>query len=344
MTLGDRLQRIWYADAPPPLLLRSLSAVYGAIAALRRRRHETANDSRRRPGAPVVVVGNITVGGTGKTPLVIWLVQALQGRGYRPGVVSRGYGGSAGDACLDVTVRCDPAETGDEPLLIARRTGVPVAVCRDRLKAARRLVDQGVDVVVSDDGLQHYRLGRDFEIVVLDGERRLGNGRLLPAGPLREPATRLATVDAVVVNGAGRARPGELEMRLVGHEIVRLHDGETRPLASLAGERWHAVAGIGNPGRFFATLRGAGLEVIPHPLPDHADIRREQLVFGDGLPVLMTEKDAVKCRGFGSGERWMLPVRAELSAPGALLNRLWPALRRSAGAARSRKDDGQETA
>jgi tetraacyldisaccharide 4'-kinase len=206
----------------------------------------------------------------------------------------------------------DPAQVGDEPALIAIRTGVPVAVGANRPAAARLLLDEGVDVVIADDGLQHYALARDVEVCVVDGARRLGNGRLLPAGPLREAASRLGEVDFVVCNG-GQPRANEIPMRLVADAAVSLAgDAMRKPLAAFAGCRVHAVAGIGHPQRFFDTLRGFGIDVIGHSFPDHHRYVSSDLAFGDDLPVLMTEKDAVKCRGFAGANRWAVPGAAEL--------------------------------
>ena len=286
-----------------------------------------------RLGVPVIIVGNLSVGGSGKTPLVIWLVTQLRSAGYSPGVVLRGYGGSAArhDRPVLVQTGSDTGLVGDEAVLLRARTAAPVAVCRDRVRAARLLADEGVSVIVSDDGLQHLALARNFEIAVIDGERGLGNGYLLPAGPLREPSERLGQVDAVVVNGEGSFRAGPegtagiFTMRLTGERLVPFAGGsEPKALSSLAGRRVHAVAGIGHPQRFFAQLRAAGLAVIEHPFPDHHRYRAEELVFGDQLPVLMTEKDAVKCRTLAGPNYWYLPVAATFAEAEAatLLGRL----------------------
>jgi tetraacyldisaccharide 4'-kinase len=273
------------------------------------------------------------VGGSGKTPLVIWLAQQLRERGLRPGVVLRGYGGSAarGRVAQLVAADSDVGVVGDEALVLRARSGVPVAVGRDRAGAAQLLLAAGVDVIIADDGLQHLRLARDFEIAVVDAERGVGNGYLLPAGPLREPAARLSTVDAVVLNGEGTESFGlagvkrAYVMRLSG-EWLRTLAGteELMALSSLAGRRVHAIAGIGNPQRFFAQLAAAGLEVVAHAFPDHHRYRAAELEFGDELPLLMTEKDAVKCRPYAAANRWYLPVAASFSGTdgSALLARL----------------------
>ena len=257
----------------------------------------------------MVVVGNLSVGGTGKTPLVCWLVARLQEWGFQPGVVTRGYGGSSENVLL-VDSSADPSIVGDESLLLVRRTGVPVAIGRDRPSAAQLLVNAGCDVVVSDDGLQHYALARDCEIVVVDGERRFGNGWLLPAGPLRESEARLRRVDAVVVNGGRAQLEGALSMRLEAKDALSLIGGAIKNLREFAGHSVHAVAGIGNPERFFNMLREYGIEVVGHPLPDHARLQAADISFPDGRPVLMTEKDAVKCAAFAGAQHWYVPVTA----------------------------------
>ncbi|WP_299687852.1 tetraacyldisaccharide 4'-kinase [Hydrocarboniphaga sp.] len=306
------LQRRWYSQQSAPLLLTPLSRLYGAITDARRHRLESA----RVPLAlPVIVVGNISLGGTGKTPFVIWLVEHLRDWGWRPGVISRGYGGRAPQYPFRVEAGSDPALVGDEPLLIALRTGVPVVVDPDRVAAARLLIASGeVDVLIADDGLQHYRLPRQLEFCVVDGARGVGNGALLPAGPLREPPSRLSNVDLVVVNGAGfDGGPESVRFDLRTGRLRSLVSGEPRTLADFAGSAVHAIAGIGNPLRFFASLESAGLRVHRHAFDDHHRYRPQDLAFGDGLPVLMTEKDAVKCHAFAQGHWWALPVSAELS-------------------------------
>ncbi|PWK92949.1 tetraacyldisaccharide 4'-kinase [Fulvimonas soli] len=310
MAIEDTLASAWYGDARPPWWTRPLAALYGGVAACRRRLYGSGLLRSECLPVPVLVVGNLTAGGTGKTPLTIALAEALRERGRRPGVVSRGYGGRRRGPLL-LGDEPDPAEVGDEPCLI-RAAGVPVAVGRDRPAAARLLAEAGCDVVIADDGLQHYRLARDVEICVVDGARRFGNGRLLPAGPLREPLARLRTVDFVVCNGA--AMEGAATMRLEGAEAVALAGGARRPLADFAGRAVHAVAAIGNPQRFFDALRARGIEVIGHAFPDHHAFAPADLAFGDDRPVLMTDKDAVKCRRFAQPHWWRVPVRAELPA------------------------------
>jgi len=311
--IRDWLERRWYSAEPAPLALRPLAALYGAVAD---RLASSRKAAAIRLPVPVVVVGNISIGGTGKTPLTIWLVEQAIALGYRPGVVSRGYGGRAAVYPLRVDATTDPGLCGDEPALIARRTQVPVAVAPDRVAAARLLIERdGVDLVIADDGLQHVRLARDLELCVIDGTRGLGNGARLPAGPLRDSPARLAAVDAVIVNGRlaaalpGHGRP-QLAMRLAVERAVNLLGGETRPLAAFAGQTVHAVAGIGHPPRFFAALQAAGLVVIPQPFPDHHRYAPADLAFDDAQPLLMTEKDAVKCAPFARAHWWTVPADA----------------------------------
>lgn len=321
MSVQSWFNRIWYGHARPPWWLVPPSLVYGAVAAARRLAYAGRLRRVTRIACPVVVVGNLSVGGTGKTPLVCWLVARLQDHGYRPGVVTRGYGGSARHP-RRASVADDPRCVGDEAVLLAQRTAVPVAVGRDRPAAARLLVEAGCDVIVSDDGLQHYALARDCELVVIDGGRRFGNGWLLPAGPLRETPARLRAADATVVNGGGAALPGAFCMRLEAQHAVALRGGETRPLQTWAGVAVHAVAGIGHPERFFNLLRSYGIDVVGHPLDDHAPLAAGDLEFGDGRPVLMTEKDAVKCAGFADERHWFVPVSARFDGaePARLFN------------------------
>jgi tetraacyldisaccharide 4'-kinase len=309
MSVQAWLNRVWYERASPPWWLLPLSLSYGAAAGARRYLYRKQLRKSTRISSPVVVVGNLSVGGTGKTPLVCWLTTRLQELGFKPGVVTRGYGGSSENVRL-VDSSADPNIVGDESLLLARRTAAPVAIGRDRPAAAQLLVNAGCDVVVSDDGLQHYALARDCEIVVVDGERRFGNGRLLPAGPLRESEARLRRVDAVVVNGGSPLLEGALSMRLEAKDAVSLIGGASKNLREFAGLSVHAVAGIGNPQRFFNMLRGYGIEVLGHPLPDHAHLQAADISFPDGLPVLMTEKDAVKCAGLAGAKHWYVPVTA----------------------------------
>ncbi len=310
MSVQSWLNDIWYERAAPPRWLLPLSLIYGAVVISRR--HFYAMRKPTRVSLPVVVVGNLSVGGTGKTPLVCWLVAQLADLGFKPGVVTRGYGGSSGSIRLAAPSDA-PGVVGDESVLLARRSGVPVAVGRDRPAASQLLVNAGCDVIVSDDGLQHYALARDCEIVVIDGDRLFGNGRLLPAGPLRENRSRLAAADAVVVNGGRALLGGALSMRLEAKRALSLIGGAVKRLDEFAGHSVHAVAGIGNPQRFFNMLRARGIEVTGHPLPDHAPLRASDISFADGRPVLMTEKDAVKCELIAGPQHWYVPVTASFT-------------------------------
>jgi tetraacyldisaccharide 4'-kinase len=309
---ASRHEAVWYGNTAPPLSWRLAASLYAGITALRRRLYRAGILRTHRIDKPVVVVGNVTVGGTGKTPLTIALIEALRARGIAAGVVSRGYGGTERGP-LFVDHATSAAQVGDEPLLIHRRTHAPVAIGRDRVAAAQLLLRSAeVDVVIADDGLQHYRLGRDVEICVVDGARRFGNERLLPAGPLREPLERLERVDFRVCNG-GEPQGGEIAMRLVNDGAYRVDDALFRAeIAAFAGQRVHAVAGIGNPARFFDALRAFGIEPVEHPFADHHAYTAADLAFGDDAPVLMTEKDAVKCRAFAPTHWWALPVVAQL--------------------------------
>lgn len=312
------LQRQWLRLTPWHAALLPLSVLFGLVVAMRQLLYRAGLLRAIRLPVPVIVVGNISVGGTGKTPLVLWLADFLRQQGYHPGIVSRGYGGGT-ERAVAVDVRSDPAVVGDEPLLLVRKGACPVWVGRDRVAAGKALLraNPECDVLVSDDGLQHYRLDRDVEIVVVDGERKFGNGLLLPAGPLREGVSRLRSVDAVVVNGgslkAAMLLRNEFEMSLEGEVFCNLRQPEWRARAAdFGGKKLHAVAGIGNPQRFFAHLRRLGLAFEEHAFPDHFVFRPQDLDYDDADALLMTEKDAVKCAGFADERYWALAVEAIL--------------------------------
>lgn len=324
--LGTRLHdwflETWYGRPGRGRWLQPAAWLFAGIARLRRALYAGGWLSRYRSRLPVVVVGNLTVGGTGKTPFVTWLARELSGRGLRVGVAMRGYKGAGGAARL-VTDADTAATAGDEPLMLRRKLQVPVAIGARRAEAARLL--EGVcDVIVCDDGLQHYSLARDIEIAVVDGSRQFGNGRLLPAGPLREPIGRLRDMDAVVVNGPGFEWPRAIRMRLEPVAVVALRDGSRRPLAEYSGKPVIAAAAIGNPGRFFSLLREHGVVVEERALPDHARFTPEAAGAGEGRPVLMTEKDAVKCEGGGWSDASYVEVEARVDAAAAagLLERI----------------------
>jgi tetraacyldisaccharide 4'-kinase len=314
--IEKRLNGIWYEGHPPPLWLKGLVPLYRAGSRLDR-----WWKMRRRPddlgSVCIIVVGNITVGGSGKTPLVIRLCQLLRQAGLRPGVISRGYGRKDRRLRL-VSPGSSPKVVGDEPLLIAQRAGVPVIVASDRCDAARTLASNPVDVIISDDGLQNYRLPRNVEICVIDGKRALGNGRLIPAGPLREPVDRLATVDHRVINGEFPEFAEEIEavpMTLVSGLLRSTDSDHSWRLSQFKGCRVNGIAGIGNPGRFFATLEQSGITVVEHVFPDHYAFSRSDFEHMDAtLPILMTEKDFVKCKSLGLKNAWYLSVDAALPA------------------------------
>ena len=310
MSSSEFSARHWYRLSWLSCLLAPLSLIFLCVVALRRAAYATGLRRVTRLSVPVIVVGNFVAGGTGKTPLVLWLAQHLQTLGWRPAIISRGYGGSL-DTPREVMPESNPLDVGDEPLLLARRSGVPVFVGRRRAEVAQSLLAAYPDrsLILSDDGLQHHALARDFEIAVEDS-RGHGNGLLLPAGPLRELPSR--PVDAIVLNG-GAAREGTWEMRLDALGFYALHALHA-PVAPAAfrGKRLHAVAGIGHPQRFFDTLRSLGLEFVAHTFPDHHLYHPQDLHFEDCDAVLMTEKDAVKCSGFGRLDLYALKIEARL--------------------------------
>ncbi|MEK6244589.1 MAG: tetraacyldisaccharide 4'-kinase [Pseudomonadota bacterium] len=305
----------WSRRGAVAWLLWPASLVFGAVIFFRRLFFRFHLFKSYQAGIPVIVVGNLTAGGSGKTPLVLRIVELLRQHQWKPGIVSRGYGGSVaakGGTPSEANIASDPAEVGDEPILLARRSGCPVWVAPERSAACRALREQHpeCDVIVTDDGLQHYALARDIEICVVDG-RGMGNGFLLPAGPLREPRSRLASVDAVVTHEC--ADVNGYKMQLQGENLVRVTDArDVRPVKSFAGQKVHAVAGIGDPNRFFLQLARFGLKPVPHPFPDHYRFRAADLDFGDELSVVMTEKDAVKCKRFAKVNHWVFPVSASL--------------------------------
>lgn len=308
-----RLQYHWYRVTPLHLILLPISLLFRVLVALRRMLYHSRILRSEKLAAPVIVVGNISVGGTGKTPFTLALAQHLINRGWHPLIISRGYGGAAQQP-QHVDTNNDARQVGDEPLLMAQRNICPVWIGRDRVAAAREAmqIHPQCDVVLCDDGLQHYRLQRDVEIAVIDGARGFGNGWLLPAGPLREPVSRLRTVDAVVVNG-GEAAIGQFSMRLNGEIFYNLLDpGTTATAAHFSSLNNHVVAGIGHPHRYFRHLKKLGIPFTPHAFPDHHPYSAADLIFADCDAILMTEKDAVKCAVFADTRFWVLRVDAEL--------------------------------
>ena len=307
------LPHYWDSINPLSILLLPVSGLFCLLAKLRALFYRKGWLASYRAPLPVIVVGNINVGGTGKTPLIIELVKQLQARGHKPGVISRGYGGNASSWPQQVTAESTAQQVGDEPVLIFQRSGCPMVVGPDRRADIEQLLQHAdCDVILSDDGLQHYALQRDLEIAVIDAKRQLGNGFCLPSGPLRETAARLLTVDLVLLNGGDST---ENSFSLLAGECasVGLTVLPTRELSEFKNCRVHAIAGIGHPQRFFSMLQENGIEVIPHPFADHYVYQLDDLQFADQLPVLMTEKDAVKCREFALSRHWSVPVSAELS-------------------------------
>lgn len=308
------IERIWSGKSPLYLLLLPLSWLYGLITSGLRLCYRKGWKKSWRSPVPIIVVGNLTAGGNGKTPVVIWLIELLQHHGLRAGVVSRGYGGKSESYPLVLGAHTKTAEAGDEPVLIYQRTGAPVAVSPVRSDAVKALLENNkLDVIVTDDGLQHYALQRDVEIVVVDGIRRFGNGWWLPAGPMRERASRLDSVDAVITNG-GQSEPGEIAMQLLPGMAVNLLSGEQRDATALP--QVVAMAGIGHPPRFFATLKNLQVKTqAEFAFADHQDYTFDQLnaLLNAEQTLLMTEKDAVKCRGFAQPNWWYLPVNAQIS-------------------------------
>ncbi|WP_339510059.1 tetraacyldisaccharide 4'-kinase [Pseudomonas sp. RL_15y_Pfl2_60] len=315
MALSDRLVDAWYSGHRALALLGPLEALYRQVVQRKRARFVAGEGEIYRAPVPVIVVGNITVGGTGKTPMILWLIEQCQQRGLKVGVVSRGYGAKPPSFPWRVAAEQSAAVAGDEPLLIVQRSGVPLMIDPDRSRAVQALLEaEPLDLILSDDGLQHYRLARDLELVLVDAARGFGNQRCLPAGPLREPIERLQSVDALLYNGASSDPQDAFAFTLQPTQLINLRSGESRPLNHFpAGQALHGVAGIGNPQRFFNTLEGLHWRVNTHVFADHAAYSRELLSFSPDLPVVMTEKDAVKCRAFAADDWWYLAVDAQPS-------------------------------
>lgn len=310
--MASLLETLWYRHHPLTIVLAPLSWLFCLVTVMRRLAYRVGWLEVHHLKVPVIVVGNISVGGTGKTPLVIWLAQRLSKQGYRAAVVCRGYKGQTKHWPQQVSADSDPRIVGDEAILLARRSGCPVAAGPDRVAAAKALLRHApCDVIISDDGLQHLALGRQVEIAVVDGIRRHGNGLCLPAGPLREPVSRLEKVDLIVSSGS--AHRGEFQMGLkhCGLRSVKQPEQDVA-IETIKGRLVHAVCGLGHPQRFFSALEGLGLRILCHPFPDHYSFSAKDICFNDDLPVIMTEKDAVKCTLFADDRHWYLTVEAEL--------------------------------
>lgn len=315
MSWAERLVNAWYQGHPALCLLRPLEWLYRAVVRRKRRRFVAGLSPSYRAPVPVIVVGNITVGGTGKTPLILYLIEHCRARGLRVGVVSRGYGAQPPSLPWRVTAEQSAREAGDEPLLLVQRSGVALMIDPDRARAVRALLSaESLDLILCDDGLQHYRLARDLEMVLIDAARGLGNRRCLPAGPLREPQERLQSVDALLWNGASSDSHEGFGFTLQPTALVNVASGDRQALDFFPpGQALHAVAGIGNPQRFFRTLEALNWQPIAHAFADHATYSAAALAFSPSLPLLMTEKDAVKCRAFAQPDWWYLAVDARPS-------------------------------
>lgn len=301
-----------------------LSLFYRSYIYLRRKLYQFHIKKTNRFAVPVIVVGNLTVGGTGKTPLIMAIAEFLKKKGWRPGIISRGYGGEADHYPHRVHENSSPREVGDEPLLIARHTACPTMVDPNRSRGVKALlVKTNCNIILSDDGLQHLSLGRHIEIAVIDGQYRFGNGFCLPAGPLREPISRLKTIDFIVTKG--NACPNEFEMCLLPDYFYQLTQPSNQKSADyFYGKNVHAVAGIGNPKQFFCSLRALGLTITEHPFPDHHFFKSNDFNYGKNAIVLMTEKDAVKCEGLIDSRLWCLKTKTKLDKTflSALLKRI----------------------
>lgn len=327
--LSEAVTRAWYQNEKWIWLLLPLTILFWLVSTLRRIAYQRGWKASVKVTAPVVIVGNISVGGTGKSPLTAYLVSELTKKGYRPGVVSRGYGGQSDHYPLIVNQDSSATTVGDEPLMLFQMTQCPVAVDPVRSRAAQMLCEKyHCDVVICDDGLQHYALARDIEICVVDGKRLFGNGLLLPSGPLRESTQRLRHLDYIVVNSGDHAtneleqsglrnHPAVFDMSLKPQSLINVFNGSTWGIAELKGKAVHGVAGIGNPERFFKALEGLGADVSCHGFPDHHQFSRHDFTFDDGLPVVMTHKDAVKCSAlYGKmtpDNFWYMPVSADIN-------------------------------
>ena len=311
--LETLIEKVWYSKNIFSLLLSPLSLIYISIIYLRHTLYGLGLISITKINVPTIVIGNIGVGGTGKTPLVIWLAKHFKDKGFLPGIVSRGYGGTYLSNIELVKPTSNPLLVGDEPVIIARNTNCPVVVAKKRAKGAKELVEKyNCNIILCDDGMQHYSLARDIEIAVIDGQRRFGNNYCFPAGPLREPKSRIFKADLIV--SKYNARTCEHKMDYTYHQLVSLNElSKTIPISDLHGMTVHVIAGINNPDHFFSYLRSHKLELIVHKFPDHNSYTEDDVKFDDNFPVVMTEKDAVKCLNYSSDKHWYIPISAELS-------------------------------
>ena len=318
MAIDLQLQRLWYGKSRLVWLLLPFSWIFGALVELRRWCFDRGLFKRFSVGIPVIVVGNLTVGGTGKTPLVIWLANSLFAQKRKVAVITRGYGGQSDQWPRRVKPGSDPVQVGDEAVLIAQQTQAIVIAGPDRVANARQAIAEGAELIISDDGLQHYRMRRDLELVVVDNSRMFGNGFLLPAGPLREPVKRLQEADLILLNQRDDSRPARLDPPSVTYRIrlvnLRALKSEAiRAVAELNGQTVHVITAIGHPQSFISALEQLGLHVDARILPDHARLSRADIEFNDDLPVLMTEKDAVKCQHIADSRHWAVTTQVQLS-------------------------------
>ncbi|MDM8565528.1 tetraacyldisaccharide 4'-kinase [Candidatus Halobeggiatoa sp. HSG11] len=314
MTLDD----LWYKKHPFSILLIPLAWIFCIVVRIRRQAYKHNFFTRKHIPVPVIVVGNITVGGTGKTPLVSWLGRFLKQQGFKPGIISRGYKGNAKEWPQVVYPDSDPYLVGDEPVLLARQSNCPVVVSPNRFQAASVLYHD-CDIIISDDGLQHYALFHDIRIAIVDATRRYGNQRCLPAGPLREPLNSLTEMDFIIVNGSQNKSENIMQYQV--KPLCKVLDNQVLcDLTELRGQTVHAVAGIGNPDKFFSFLREKGLIIHQHPFPDHHHYQPKNIQFNDNLLVIMTEKDAVKCQTFANQQHLYLPIDIDINFSNQLLS------------------------
>lgn len=314
LMIQNSLSDLWYTKTPYAYLLLPFSKTYEIAIKTRRYLYKHRLKKSYKFNVPIIVIGNLTVGGTGKTPLTIWIAQLLKKQGFRPGIVSRGYGGKAWTYPQEVTEGSDPTIVGDEAILLRKYAECPTMVDPDRPAAVQELLEKyHCDIILSDDGLQHYALQRDIEIIVVDGDRRFGNRLCLPAGPLREPISRIRDVDFIVTNGS--PAPNEFQLSLIPEKFHNVANSEkTKSIVEFAGQIVHAVAAIGNPNRFFQSLRSMGLTIVEHVYPDHHFFDPDEINFGNNALVVMTEKDAVKCKNFADEKHWYLSVMPEVES------------------------------
>ena len=304
----QELNKIWYEEKSIPLRYKFLSGIFGFVSRFRKKLYSVGILKSPKIKCPVVIVGNISVGGVGKTPMVIWLVNKLQSQGLKVGVVSRGYGGKREHEPLLVIPQTSAKASGDEALLIAKHTNAPVYVGKNRVKAAKKLLlDYRVDIIIADDGLQHYALKRDLEVVLIDSKYGLGNEKLLPAGPLREDKSRLDNVDIVLYKGKKQdAHYFEYEPLMV-YELGNIKNQKN--IKSFRSQQINAVAGIAHPDSFFSMLSKNGLAIIKNPLDDHQELTEDHFKFDNDDPIFITEKDAVKCHGMKLKNVWVVVLK-----------------------------------